>query len=136
MSYNHRAQQSTNREAVADPKPGDYWHEMFCPYFLVVAVADQKITVLNCLASRGVSARIPVDADHWTFDYNKSIVVDRHWIDNLVKYESSNDYVADVVRDNEKYQTIVDEWVAHRAAQLMQEFQALGPAATKYLLDH
>lgn len=27
-----------NQEAEARPKPGDYWHEMFCPYFIVLHV--------------------------------------------------------------------------------------------------
>lgn len=36
-----------NKEAFLNPKPGDYWHERFSPYFIVVLVNEFWIAVLD-----------------------------------------------------------------------------------------
>lgn len=134
MSYDHAEQQRLNQAAVDNPEPGDYWQEMFCPYFLVVQVKGDAITILNCLPHRGVSARKSVDDSHWMFDVSKSMVVDRAWIEKLVRYESIDGFVADVSRGRERNQEIVNEWIRYRAENLLKELKDLGPEVSRQML--
>lgn len=135
MTYNHQAQQRTNQEAMTDPQPGDYWHEMLCPYFMVTHVQGDRVTVLNCMDRHGISAWMKVDQDHWTFDVSKAIQVDRQWIADRVQYKSFNDgFVADVMRGREKHMAIVHDWITYRGKQLVRELQSLGPEVSRQLL--
>jgi hypothetical protein len=134
MTYNHQAQQRTNREAMTDPQPGDYWHEMLCPYFMVTHVQGDRVTVLNCMDRHGISAWMKVDQDHWTFDVSKAIQVDRQWIADRVQYGSIEGFVADVVRGREKHMAIVHDWITHHGKQLVRELQSLGPEVSRQLL--
>lgn len=113
-----------NQQAYDKPEVGDYWHEMFSPYFLVVWVNRDKVTVLNCLSSLGTNARISVDEGHWSFDFDKAITVDHNWIKSAVKYKSYNGFVADVVR-SPKMQAIADAWRIHKAQALHKEWEDL-----------
>jgi hypothetical protein len=116
MTYDPEKQRANNQYALANPQPGDYWNEMFCPYFVVVDVKGDEIIVLSCLGGPDSynrkdepNARKEVDSGHWTFDYSKSMVVDRAWMEKAVKYDSIDGFVADVVR-SEKTLKIVEEW--------------------------
>ena len=111
-----RAQDLANQKALAFPQIGDYWHEMFCPYFVIVNKEGDKYRVLSCLGGPKsftrkdeLNAQIQVDNGHWGFDYSKSMLVDHEWIRRTVTYESIDGFVADVVR-SEKTQLIVTEW--------------------------
>ena len=135
MSYDHAEQQRTNQAALDNPRPGDYWQEMFHPYFLVVQVkSHDHITVLNCLSKYGPDAVKTVDAGHWTFDVSQSMVVDQAWIRDRVCYGTIDGFVADVVQGGEKFQAIVDEWIKYQGKKLVQELQALGPEVSRQLL--
>ena len=105
-----------NQQALDNPRPGDYWHERFSPYFVIVNQEGDKFRVLSCmggphhyLRKHELNARIEIDRDHWGFDYSKSMLVDREWIRRAVTYGSIDGFVADVVR-TEKTQLIVTEW--------------------------
>ena len=105
-----------NQQALDNPRPGDYWHERFSPYFVIVNQEGDQFRVLSCmggphhyLRKDELNARIEIDRDHWTFDYSKSMLVDREWIRRAVTYGSIDGFVADVVR-SEKTQLIVTEW--------------------------
>ena len=105
-----------NQQALDNPRPGDYWHERFSPYFVIVNQEGDQFRVLSCmggphhyLRKDELNARIEIDRDHWTFDYSKSMLVDREWIRRAVTYGSIDGFVADVVR-TEKTQLIVTEW--------------------------
>ena len=95
-----------NQDGIDNPQVGDYWHEMFSPYFLVVDVTGDQITVLSCLSPPGTDrakrgepfARIMNKDDTWCFDYSKHFVVDREWIKDAVTYSYSTGFVADLVR--------------------------------------
>lgn len=128
------AQRDQNYEAMLNPAPGDYWHEMFCPYFLVVQVQDNRITVLNCLPGLGPSARKNVDNEHWAFDVSTYMEVDRAWIARQVQYVSSSGFVADVVRGKEKQMTVVNAWIQERGQQLIKELRGLGPEISRQIL--
>jgi len=116
MSYDHEKQKLQNYESLDNPQIGDYWQEMFCPYFLVVDVKAKDITVLSCLGGPNsytrkheLNAKIELDKDHWTWDFSKSMVVDRNWIFKAVKYDSNEGFVADVW-NSEKTVKIAMEW--------------------------
>ncbi len=116
MSYDHEKQKLQNYESLDNPKIGDYWQEMFCPYFLVVDVKDKHITVLSCLGGPNSynrkdepCARIDVDKGHWTWDLSKSMVVDHAWMTKAVKYGSIEGFVADVW-NSEKTVAVAMEW--------------------------
>lgn len=116
MPYDAEKQRLANQAALDNPNPGDYWNEMFCPYFVVVDVKGDDITVLSCLGGptsfnrkHELNARISVDTGHWGFDYSKSMVVNRAWIEKTVRYDTIDGFVADVV-SSEKTQKIVEEW--------------------------
>jgi hypothetical protein len=129
-----------NQRALRDPQPGDYWHEMFCPYFMVVQCVDRKITVLSCLGGAASSnrkhepnARINNYDGTWEFDYSKSMIVDLDWIEEAVTYRTIKGFCADVV-NNEKTQKVVNEYIEYKTKELLKELENLGPLATKYLL--
>jgi hypothetical protein len=131
MSYDHNKQQLDNQQALLDPKPGDYWQEMFCPYFIVVQVKGPEITVLSCLGGPNSftrkhepCAKIDVDGSHWAFDYGKEMTVDRAWIERAVRYESIDGFVADV-SNTEKTQRIVQEWRNFKQQDLRRQIQEL-----------
>jgi hypothetical protein len=116
MSYDHKQQQMDNQYAMDNPQPGDYWHERFCPYFVVVEVKGSKVRVLSCMGGPDSynrkdepNARLEVDKGHWGFDYSKSMVVDREWIAKAVRYSNIDGFVADVNR-SERTQNIANDW--------------------------
>ena len=135
-----------NNNAFLNPQPGDYWHEMFCPYFIVVNVKGDKYTVLSCLGGPDSysrkdepNARIDNKDGTWSFDYSKSMVVDREWLERTVKYRSISGFVADVV-NSEKTQSIVREWRSYvqkemkaRILQLESEWEEF--TGWKYLKE-
>ncbi len=131
MSYDAEKQKQQNQQALDNPQPGDYWNEMFCPYFIVVDVQGQDITVLSCLGGSDSfnrkhepNAKIEVDGAHWAFDYGKEMVVDREWIAKAVKYDSIDGFVADVVRSG-KTERIVQEWRNFKQKDLRRQIQEL-----------
>jgi len=140
MSYDHKAAQELNETALANPQPGDYWQEMFCPYFVVTAVNGDNITVLSCMGGPNsynrkdeVNARIYNDDDTWSFDYSKHMVVDREWMRRAVRYERIDGFVADVIR-NDKSKILVKEWKQFHAQRLLTELKALGPEVAELML--
>lgn len=131
MSYDQVKQTQSNEQALANPSFGDYWQEMFCPYFIVVNVSGPEITVLSCLGGPNSftrkhepCAKIDVDGNHWAFDYDKEMTVDRGWIERAVKYGSIDGFVADV-SNTEKTRTIAEEWRKFHARKIQQEIDIL-----------
>lgn len=104
-----------NQEAFDNPRPGDYWTErVFTPIFLVVRVKGEEITVLDA------SDRI-IGETHWHFDYAKSKVVNKEWMEKLVKYWNVPGFAFDVKRGNSQMLQIVEEWKQYRRDTLIRE---------------
>lgn len=112
-----------NQEAMINPKPGDFWVEMFCPYFLVVHVNGKDITVLSCIEESEKNAKINVP-DGWTFDLSKGFIVNHEWIKDKVTYKTIGGFVADV-SNNEKTQSIVTEWRDYKQKELRKNIKLL-----------
>jgi len=122
-----REQDLANQKSLAFPQIGDYWHEMFCPYFVIVNREGLKFRVLSCLGGpksftrkEEINARIEVDSGYWAFDYSKSMLVDNDWIRRTVTYGSIDGFVADVV-NTPKTQQIAQEWRKHFAQDLRRQ---------------
>lgn len=123
--------QEENWLALNSPRPGDYWHEMFCPYFIVVNVEDDKFRVLSCLGGptsftrkNETCARIDNGDGTWSFDPSKSMLVDQEWIHKTVCYDQIDGFVADVVH-SEKTMAIVQEWRNWHQKNLRQQIKML-----------
>ena len=132
MTYDSEQQKLKNYESLDNPRIGDYWQEMFCPYFLVVDVKGNDITVLSCLGGtytrkHELNAKISTK-DGWTFDLSKSMVVNREWMTRAVKYDSIEGFVADV-GNSEKTVGIAMEWRNYKQKQM------LGNHATKNIFS-
>ena len=123
-------QEHKNRSALETPRPGDYWHEMFCPYFLIVNVDKDEYTVLSCLGGPNsysrkheLNAKVD-DKDGWHFDYSKSMKVDRAWISKALTYSTNNQFVADVV-NSDRTQRVVAEWRDWTQKQIRKQIDQL-----------
>lgn len=119
-----------NQQALDNPTPGDYWHERFQPYFIVVDVDNDSYTVLSCLGGPNsfhrkdeINAKID-SKEGWSFDYSKSMVVDREWISRAVTYGSIPGFAADVV-NSEKTRLIVAEWRNHVQQEMKRKIDSL-----------
>lgn len=131
MSYDSEKQKSQNYESLDNPRIGDYWHERFCPYFLVVDVKGDDITVLSCLGGpdsfnrkHEPNARIEVDKHSWTFDLSKSMVVNREWMSRAVKYGSREGFCADVW-NSEKTVSMAMEWRDWKQKDIRKQIEDL-----------
>ena len=128
MTYDYEQKKLENQESLKNPRIGDYWQEMFCPYFLVVDVKGDDITVLSCLGgtyTRKHELNAKIDTkDGWTFDLSKSMVVNREWMTKAVKYESIEGFVADV-GNSEKTVKIAMEWRDYKQKQIRNKITEL-----------
>ena len=128
MNIDYEERKVRNQQGLDNPMIGDYWQEMFCPYFLVVDVKNDDITVLSCLGGiytrkHEPNARIDVNGG-WTFDLSKSMVVNREWMSRAVKYESIEGFVADV-GNSEKTVKIAMEWRDYKQKQIRNKITEL-----------
>jgi len=130
MSYDPKKQKLQNIESLDNPKIGDFWHEMFSPYFLVVDVKNDDITVLSCLGGPNSYTRkneLNAKVDHgsyYTFDVSKGMVVDKLWMEQAVKYTSLEGFVADVY-NNEKTVKIAIEWRDWKQKEMRKQIENL-----------
>lgn len=122
----HDDRKKTNEEALAEPRIGDYWHEMFCPYFCIVNIKDGKYTILNFIDGRvEYNAKIDNNDGTWSIDYTKTMVVDHAWIKTNVTYQSISGFVADVVRDEGRGSSIVNHWRDYMQKKMRQQIEDL-----------
>lgn len=62
--HDREKQKELNERHAVKPKPGDYWHEMFCPICVVLEIDDDCI--IYCDKTK------PTDEQHWTWDLEKT----------------------------------------------------------------
>lgn len=89
------------QEAFDNPLPGDYWNEMFCPYFVVLKV-NADGTFIIC------EDRETKPGDNWTWDLKKAKQVTKKYFDR-VRYDSIDGFVADVF-NRCSHMWAVDAW--------------------------
>ena len=95
---NDRTERS--KEAFKNPLPGDYWNEMFCPYFVILAKTKND-TLIVCDKTK------PVGTTHWTWDLEKVIEVSMDYM-NRVKYDTIDGFCADV--SSSPHRWVVTAW--------------------------
>lgn len=92
MSNRKEIQEKLNNEHFDNPEPGDYWNEMFCPYFVVLeCLPENKFVICH--------TRQPIDSHTWTWDLSKTQIVSKEYF-NVVKYRSIPGFVANVIPEH------------------------------------
>lgn len=74
-----RMDEDNTRHAIY-PEPGDYWHEMFCPIRVVLAVTPETVTICETTKS--------TDKDHWTWDLSATKKILKEEFANGIRYKS------------------------------------------------
>lgn len=110
----YEEQQVLNLKHIENPQPGDYWHEMFCPYHVVLAVADNHVIICE----KNIDMK-----DGWTFDLSETRTLSHLEHRNLVTYSTLRDkFVADVV-PNSKLMPMVKEWRDEKFKELQNQLE-------------
>ena len=91
-----------NQEALDKPQPGDYWHEMFSPYFIILKVIGNKLIICD--------TRKDVDKNHWTWSLKDWKLVDKNYLKKKVTYSTIDGFCADVVRNSQKHYSFVEDF--------------------------
>jgi hypothetical protein len=131
----------SNRKALNDPKPGDYWQERLCPYLLIVDVSDLEITVLSFLPNTGdrfgeKCAKSPCkDKGFWDVDCSQYMVVDRKWLSDAVRYGTGCYFIADV-SNTDATKNIVKEWKRFNSDNLHQQAKVSEIEGKNVLMDN
>ena len=87
--YSHEAQQELNSQHLANPQAGDYWHERFSPYFVILHTVGDVVYICK--------TRISLDDSHWTWNTDVFEMQSLAWLKERVCYNSIPGFVADVV---------------------------------------
>lgn len=79
---------AVNEKHCADPQAGDYWHEMFCPYLVVLHRIGNHVIVYQSRKDAG--------KDRWTWDTEQPEMMSLDELRKRVTYRSIQGFVADV----------------------------------------
>jgi len=114
-----------NELHLREPQPGDFWHERFCPYHIVLAVTPDGVVITDKTKPDGSS--------HYTFDLDaaKEITHEEHAM--VVRYSSGNGFAADVVPA--RAAGSVREWKAAGSKYIPIAEQQAAPHAGEALMD-
>lgn len=96
-----------NTKHRLDPRIGDYWHEMFTPIMVVIAVHPDRVMICKTIKS--------VAKDHWTWDLTKLDTVTREEFSAIPLYEHGDmgeKTHCDVVPERQK-------WVREAAIEIL-----------------
>lgn len=111
----YEERQELNRKHVDQPMVGDFWHEMFSPYHIVLAVTDSEVII--CEKTK------PVDSHHYTFDLSEVRTITHLEHRDIVTYSTMRDkFVADVV-PNSKMMPLIQEWRDKKREELLSEIK-------------
>jgi hypothetical protein len=83
------AYNAVNERHIVDPQVGDYWQEMFCPYFVVLDRVTEN-QVLICEKTK------PAGPNHWTWDLDNLSLRTLEELRKKVSYSCIPGFVADV----------------------------------------
>jgi len=97
-----RPDNAVNEQHLQAPKPGDMWHERFCPYHIVLAVTERGLIVADKTKREGPC--------HYSFDLDSAKEITHEEHRNIVRYRTHDGFVADVVP--ERCLGAVEEWIA------------------------
>lgn len=87
-----------NTKHLENPRVGDYWHEMFSPYFIVLQDnADDTFVICDSFIH---------ELDYWRFSLFESRTVTHDYLRKTVKYSSLDGFVADCTSSQKLMQTV------------------------------
>lgn len=72
-----------SHEHLRNPRPGDYWHEMYVPICVVLEVGTDVVTL--CKSTK------EVDSGHWTWNLGERAFIARSAFRRWLSYESIPD---------------------------------------------
>lgn len=105
-----RPDEEVNRVHCEKPEPGDYWHEMFSPVALVLAVSAYHVAFLKHTNN---------DKDGWTWDTSKVDAMTPAEFAKFLKYGGSGPLsqktCGDVVPNWKHWKEFANEASAHAA---------------------
>ena len=114
-----------NELHLKDPKPGDFWHERFCPYHIVLAVTPAGVVIADKTKPDGDS--------HYTFDLESAREITHEEHAKAVRYSSGSGFAADVVPVRAALS--VREWKAAGSKYIAVAEQKAAPHAGEALMD-
>lgn len=77
-----------NEKHAAEPRPGDYWHEMFCPACVVVGAIPGHVVICKTTKAAG--------KNRWTWDLTKLDMLSKSAFKNSLKSPCDKYWWADV----------------------------------------
>lgn len=97
-----KRQKLITQDGYENPVAGDYWHEMFCPYFVVLRSTADDDSVIICDEKKDVDGG-------WYFDLTKAKEVDWPEYREIVRFRSGYDgFVADC--ESVRHYKVVTDW--------------------------
>ncbi|WP_256824916.1 ead/Ea22-like family protein [Pseudomonas kurunegalensis] len=114
-----------NELHLREPQPGDFWHERFCPYHIVLAVTPDGVVITDKTKPDGSS--------HYTFDLEAAKEITHEEHARAVRYSSGNGFAADVVPA--RAAGSVREWKAAGSKYIPIAEQQAAPHAGEALMD-
>lgn len=89
--YGSPEREALNKARIEDPQLGDFWHEMFQPYFVVVGI---RRTVLGAKVVTVCQKTKSEDPNRWTWDLSKLDEISVAELRKQVTYSSMDKCVA------------------------------------------
>ncbi|QKL02911.1 hypothetical protein GEV39_16660 [Pseudomonas sp. NY5710] len=114
-----------NELHLREPQPGDFWHERFCPYHIVLAVTPDGVVITDKTKPDGSS--------HYTFELEAAKEITHEEHARAVRYSSGNGFAADVVPA--RAAGSVREWKAAGSKYIPIAEQQAAPHAGEALMD-
>lgn len=125
LTSKHDRFQERNRIHEANPEPGDYWHEHYSPYFVVLAYDKEKDEVVYCDTTIDHPSTLEFE-----FDVSKAKKTTREFLFKRVHYDSDgmrDKYIAD---NFTTHAAIAQDWI-----ELGSPFQWIEPNDSETSLD-
>lgn len=96
--FDNKMQDRKNQWHLENPQVGDYWHEMFCPIYEVVAVENGKVAVWDWSRSREVQK----EDGKWYRVVDKLRVMSLASFQRSLRYSTNDKTYGDVIPVSER----------------------------------
>lgn len=88
---------------LIDPQPGDYWHEMFSPFCLVVGRQGETVQIYH--------ERINVDKGYWSWNPETLKSISLSEFKKNLSYNTIDGFHSDVIRNSKSMRAFVEYYV-------------------------
>lgn len=98
---NYDSQAELNKEHLVNPVAGDYWHEMFSPYFLVMKnLGNGELVICDSIIDY---------TEGWAFNIYEARTIKHEDLAAWVTYQRIDGFVADVMISKKRH-SLLDSW--------------------------